>query len=1035
MAINDYNKKMKLGSIPIAVLISLTCSMSYADVYGKQPTVKEIDKITNLSALAQQREVTVKVVDEDGSPIAGATIIDKQSDKHYNTDASGTFKVTASTGSQFSVTYVGYTTQTFIVGVASNYTIKMTTDEQVLEDLVVVGYGVQKKVNLTGAVASISAKELENRPVTNSSTALQGALPGVTVIQSSGQPGKDNSSIRIRGIGTLNNSNPMYVVDGMVVPTINDIDPNDIESLSVLKDAASAAIYGSRAANGVILVKTKSGGNREPTLRYDGYEGWQSPTALQEYLPSWEYAELYNKALINERKKPLYSVEEIQKFKDGSDPDNYPNTDWLGLFYKDRGAQRSHRIEVAGGSERSTYMISAGYLGQDGIIPHAKFNRYNARANVSTQIKRLTAKLNTSYVFGDIKEPSNPYTGDMYQIFRQINRIAPFVTNKYSNGFYGSIPDGNPMEWLDNGSLRNEKYHTTRLVGDLSYQILDGLRISETIGYEYTGRSDEKFIKDSQFYDWKTGKPSWRQGPNSQTDERNDQQTVSLQTLLTYDKSVNKHTFGAIAGYSQEYTRYDWTKGYRKNFLNNDLWELNAGSPEGQEATGAVYERSLMSFFGRINYNFDDRFLFEANVRRDGTSRISKDGRWGTFPSFSGAWRIINEAFMKSFTHNISDLKLRAGWGKLGNQSIDSNYPYQSVLEQKNYSLGGKVVQGVAPVKAANGGLLWETSESLNIGLDLAFYNNRYTFTVDWYNRDTDDILLQLPISGLVGLEAPYQNAGKVRNRGIDAQFGYNNTFGDWKVYTTLNMGYNDNKILDLKNDGAKIWDGYSFRQEGRPINAFGGYEVLGIFQTEQEVAESAVINRNQAAPGDFKYRDVNNDGKINDEDRVYLGSWAPKLTFGANLGVSWKTLDLIVQLSGAANVKGYLQNETIGGLGGNTSKPSTMFRDSWDAETNPNGKFPRPLTSWSQNESSTPSSYWIVNSSYLRFKNIQVGYVLPETWTDGLGLSKLRVYYSGQNLFTISSFNKGFDPEAPAGARAFYPQVKVHTFGLNVTF
>lgn len=1032
MIINKFIIKPKFGYVPMVIFLGLNCA-SYAKNLENHAVTSVF--LTDLKHSEQQNIISGKIVDQDGNPIAGATILDQKNQKAYSADQAGVFSFSASVGTDILVTYLGYVDYVFTVGSQQNYEIHLEKDEQLLEELVVVGYGVQKKANLTGAVASISADDLASRPVTNTSTALQGALPGVTVIQNSGQPGKDNSSIRIRGIGTLNNSNPMYVVDGIVVPTINDIDANDIESLSVLKDAASAAIYGSRAANGVILITTKKGGSRAPKLRYDGYEGWQSPTALQEYLPSWEYAELYNKALINEGKKPLYTAEEIQKFKDGSDPDNYPNTDWLGLFYKDRGAQRNHRIEVSGGSENTAYMISGGYLDQQGIIPRAEFNRYNARANISTKMNRITARLNTSYVFGDVKEPSNPYTGDMYQIFRQINRIAPFVTNKYSNGYYGYIPDGNPMQWLDNGSLRSEKYHTTRLVGELGYEIMEGLKLTETVGYEYTGRSDEKFIKDSQYYDWKTGEKSWRQGPNSQSDERKDEQIVSLQTLLTYDKTFNKHTIGIIAGYSQEYLRLDWTKGYRKDFLNNDLWELNAGAPAGQEATGGGYERTLTSFFGRVNYNYDDRFLFEANVRRDGTSRIRKDLRWGTFPSFSGAWRIINESFMKGFNHNLSDLKLRAGWGRLGNQSIDSNYPYQSVLDYKNYSFDGKVVQGVAPIKAANPDLMWELSETFGLGLDLAFYNNRYTLALDYYNRTTSDILLELPISALVGLDAPYQNVGSVRNRGVEAQFGYNQQFGDWKFYSTLNFGYNDNKVTNLENDGAIIWDGFSFRQEGRPINSFGGYEVLGIFQTEEEVAASAVINRNQAAPGDFKYRDVNEDGVINDKDRVYLGSWAPKITFGGNIGAAWKSLDLIVQLSGAANVKGYLQNETIGGLGGNTSKPSVLFRDSWDAETNPEGRFPRALSSWSQNSSSTPSSYWIVNSSYLRFKNIQVGYVLPKTWTEDLGLSKVRIYYSGQNLFTISSFNKGFDPEAPAGARAFYPQVKVHTFGLGVTF
>lgn len=997
---------------------------------------------STMEAMLQQSSVRGRVTDTNGNPLPGATVTAKGTSKATLTNAGGEFTLDVKNASEITVSLLGYAPQTVTVGNKQDLVIVLSESTNTLEELVVVGYGVQKKVNLTGAVSSIKAEDLENRPVTNTSTALQGTLPGVTVIQNSGQPGKDNSSIRIRGIGTLNNANPMYVVDGMVVTGINDIDPSDIESISVLKDAASAAIYGSRASNGVILITTKKGKRNGTTLKYDGYEGWQSPTAMQEYLPSWEYAALYNKALKNEGKNPLYSAEEIEKFRNGSDPDNYPNTDWLSLLYKDKGWQRNHRVELAGGGEAGTYLVSAGYLGQQGIIPIADYDRYTTRINLNSGFKKFTTNLNLSYVYGDIVEPSNPYTGDMYQIFRQINRIAPFVPNKYSNGYYGYLPDGNPMQWIDNGSLRNEQYHTTRAVANVGYQIMDGLKLSEVVGYEYVGRSDEKFIKDSQFYNWKTGAPTLYQGPNSQTDERNGRQTVSLQTLLNYDKTFGKHTVGAILGYSQEYMRFDWTRGYRQNFLNNDLWELNAGSLEGQQATGAAEEYALQSFFGRVNYEFDGRYLFEANLRRDGTSRIANETRWGTFPSFSAGWRLINESFMEGLKGTFSDMKIRAGWGRLGSQEMlnsagaQTYYSYQGVLEPANYSFGNKVLSGMAQKEAVNRDLKWESSETLNIGVDLGLFNQKYTLTLDYYNRDTYDILRRATISPLIGLGAPQQNVGKVSNKGIEAQLGYNEGLGNWKINTVFNVGYNVNKIVYLDNGGVKEWvNAHSFLEEGSPINSFGGYEVLGIFQTQEDVDNSAVVNRSRAGVGDLKYKDQNADGKIDGEDRVYLGSWAPKWMFGANLGVSWKNFDLGVQLSGAANVKGYLQNETIGELAGNTSKPTTLFRDSYDAETNPNGQFPRPLSSWTHNSSTTPSSFWIIDASYLRFKNIQFSYTLDDAITKQIGLTKVRIYYSGQNLFTISGFNKGFDPEAPVAARAYYPQVKVNTFGLNVTF
>lgn len=998
--------------------------------------------ITKVSVINDSR-ISGVVLDQEGLPIIGANVSIKGSTIGTITDLDGKFNFEAPTGGKLLISYIGYLSQEITIGSKTTFKIVLVEDTQNLDEVIVVGYGVQKKVNMTGAVAAIGSEKLASRPVTNTSSALQGLLPGVTVVQNSGQPGKDNSSIRIRGVGTLNNANPMYVVDGLTVSTINDIDPNDIENISVLKDAASAAIYGSRAANGVVLVTTKKGSKKAATLKYDGYVGWQTPTAMQEYLPSHEYAELYNKALINEGNKPAYTAEEIEKFRNGSDPDNYPNTDWQSMLYKDKGFQQNHRAEVSGGSETTTYMFSLGYLGQDGIIKQTDFKRYNVRGNINTQINKFSAGINFSYVHGNTNEPTSPYYDDLYQIMRQVNRIAPFVPYKYSNGYYGYIADGNPIAWMDMGGNLSEKYHTTRAVGNVGYEIIKGLKIQEVIGYESTATSKERFIKDIQYYNWKTGAPTMYQGPNSQMDDRENYMMLNLQTLLTYNNTFGKHTISALAGFSQEYSRRDWSIAKRINFLNNDLWELNAGSPDGQTAEGSTNEYALRSFFGRITYDYDNKYLFEANIRRDGTSRIKNDTRWGTFPSFSAAWRIINEPFMEGTREILSDLKVRGGWGMLGNQQLGTDnrksieyYPYQSVLSQKNYAFGGKVNQGVAPVNGANSELMWEKSRTTNIGLDMAFLSNMFTLSVDGYWKTTSDILMKLPVSTLYGMEAPYQNAGEVSNKGVEFQLGYKLAKKDFTFNATANIAYNKNEVTDLKNDGAKIWDGFKFKQEGRPINSYGGYQVLGIFQTDEEVAGSPVINRDRVKPGDLKYKDQNGDNKIDAEDRVYLGSWDPSWTFGLNLGATWKGFDASMFFQGAADVKGFLQTETIGALEGPTSKPTTLFRDCWDAETNRDGKFPRALNTWKHNNSGeSPSDFWVINSSYLRLKNIQLGYTLPKSVCDFIRVPRVRIYYSGQNLLTFTGFNKGFDPEAPAGARAYYPQVKTNTFGLNVTF
>ncbi|MDL2255539.1 TonB-dependent receptor [Parabacteroides sp. OttesenSCG-928-G06] len=1043
----DLNQSVTISAQdkPVAEVLSLlfqNSDMVYA-MEGNNIMLMKSEAIGSMRASQQTgKRITGKILDQAGEPVIGANVSVKGTATGTITNYDGEFDFNVPEGAVLLVTYIGYVSQEIRVGNQTNIRITLLEDTQALEEVVVVGYGVQKKVNVTGSVAAVGAEAIQGRPVTSATSALQGLLAGVTVIQNSGQPGAESSKIRIRGTGTLNNSNPMYVVDGLVVNSIDDIDPSDIENVSVLKDAASAAIYGARAANGVVLVTTKKGTKAAPRLKYEGYVGWQTPTALQEYLPSWEYAELYNKALAYESKTPVYSAEDIQKFKAGTDLDNYPNTDWLDLLYQGSGFQQNHRAEISGGSETTTYMLSLGYMGQDGVVEKVSNERYTLRLNLNTKVNKFAAGANISYTYNDRKEPTNPFSSGLYQIFRQAYRIAPWVPYKTSNGYYGYINDGNPIAWLDESAPHKFQTRTMRGIGNVSYEIIPGLKIQEILGYEYRAYSDEHFIKDIQFYNWKTGQPTNYQGPNSLSEQRQDYQNVTLQTLLTYNNTFGKHTVSALAGYSQEYGRRDWSTAGRKSFLNNELQELDAGSADTQTNNGSATEYAMQSFFGRVTYDYDNRYLFEANIRHDGTSRIAKEHRWGTFPSFSAAWRVINESFMEGTRDILSDLKVRAGWGLLGNQQLGTSgtesiqfYPYQSVLASRNYVFGGKINTGVGPVDGANTALKWETSESMNLAVDMGFLNNKYTLSIDIYSRETRDILMKLPVSTLYGLNAPYQNAGKVSNKGVEFQAGYKLLNRDWSFSAIANAAYNKNEILDLQNDGAKIWNGYSFQQEGYPINSFGGYEVLGIFQTQAEVDGYAVVNRNRAGPGDLKYKDQNNDGKIDGEDRVYLGSWDPKWIFGLTLSGTWKGFDASVFFQGAAGVKGYAQTEMIGELGGSTSKPTTVFRDSWDAETNPNGKFPRPLSSWSQNFSSLPSDFWIIDASYLRLKNVQVGYTLPKALTEKVFIEKLRVYYSGQNLLTFSAFEKGFDPEAPAGVRAYYPQVKTHTFGLSVTF
>lgn len=1002
---------------------------------GKQIIIKESNASSKIEKQNQIDGKTIKgkVRDKSGEPIIGANIVLEGSNIGVITDIDGFFELkNIPEDGRIKVSFIGFKEQIISLKGKTYFDLILSDDSEMLDEIVVVGYGVQKKVNLSGSVATIDAKSIESRPVTNITNAIQGLMPGVTITSSTGQPGRDNATIRVRGVGTLNNSNPMYIVDGMPVSSLTDIDPNDIESLSVLKDAASSAIYGSRAANGVVLVTTKKGGDQKTKLKYDGFVGWQNAICLPEFLPSWENAQIYNMALKNEGKPEVYSPEDIEMYRNGTDLDNYPNTNWTDLFYK-TGLMHNHRVEISGGKDGTTYMFSAGYMGQEGIVLNSNYDRYNIRGNINSKISKvLSASANLSLSYGDMNEPVST---DGKNLFYLANMTSPlFFPYKYSNGYYGNNGNqSNPMAELENGSINNEKWFTSRTVGNITYQPIKGLKIQENVGFEYKANSQEKFIKDLQYYNWKTGEPTAYKGPNNLSESRNNSIRLNLQTIINYDLSIKKHNLGFLGGFEQEYYRYDWLSGYRKDFLNNDLWELNAGSPDGQSATGSGEEVALRSYFGRLNYNYDDKYLFEFNIRHDGTSRISKENRWGTFPSFSAAWRISNEPFMDSLKNFLSDLKIRAGWGRLGNQSI-STYPYQSVLASSDYSFGGKVNKGVALVDGANSDIMWETTESFNIGLDASFFSNQFTVSLDAYKKKTYDILMKLPVSPLYGLSAPYQNAGEVHNTGIESQLGYHYIHGDFTFNSLFNVTYNHNEVINLSNDGKRNWiDDRTFLQEGYPINSYGGYEAIGIFQTEEEVKNSAVINRDQAAPGDLKYKDQNGDGIINGDDRVYLGSSMPEWTFGANLSLEWKNFDISAFFQGVAGVQNFLSTWATGDL---NSSLTYLYRDSWDAQYNPNGKFPRPLITWNQNNGLfNTSSFWIKNSSYMRLKNLQVGYMIPENIVKLLGIERIRIYYSGENLLTITGYPNGFDPEKGNTDATANPLLRTHTFGVNITF
>lgn len=1002
------------------------------------------------------------VQNAQGEKLAGVTISVKSTTSTFSrtssTNAEGAFSITETPeGESFNLTfsYIGYSPFTQEnVTVSNNGTttlsIVLTENFNEIEDVVVVGFGTQRKVNLTGAVQAIDAEDLQDRPVTNVSTALQGKFAGVTIIQNSGQPGKDGGSIRIRGLGTINNSNPLVIVDG-IESSMNNINPNDIENISVLKDGPSAAIYGSKAANGVILVTTKRGRQGEPKFDYSGYVGWQSPTRLPEYMGSYDHAVILNEALENEGRTPVYNEQDLEGFRTGSDPYRYPNTDWLGLLYSGSGLQQSHNVQMSGATEKFNYMASLGYLDQDGVIPIASSDRYNLRTNIGGNItERLKVDIGLAYNYQRINEPVNPYTGDMSQIFRQVNRIPSFIPYKYENGQYGNYSDGNPIAWLDMASVDRVINKQTQINISGEYQILEGLKFKQIVGFQPFDNSSSKFVKAIQYYNADGTPRGGPQGTNNLTVSGYQLERLTMQSLLTYDKLIGRNQINALAGFMDETFRADFVSAYRVGFLGTDLEELAVGNLDGQTGTSNAKKNILRSWFGRLNYAFDGKYLLEGNIRHDGTSRFTGANRWSTFPSFSAGWRISQEGFFQNsnLAQHITELKLRGGWGILGNQTLfavgENSYPtsdpYYPTLEVftsgYNYPFNNSITTGGVVVTPANPILRWEETVSTNIGLDLNLRNN-WSFVLDYFDRKTNDMLLTPPIPITFGASsAPYENAGKGRNRGVELQATYSNNSGEFTYDISANASYIKNELTQWRLP-LEPHSSYYVYEIGSPMRAFYGYETLGIYRSDEEYLNSGVtgVNGNIGA-GDLIYKDQNNDGKIDGNDRVYLGSPDPKYIFGLTANFTFRDFDLNMFWQGAADVKGYLWGEAIGSISG-SDKPTTIYNDRFHETKNPNGSIPRALTSWEQNNpGSYPSDFWLQDASYLRLKNITLGYNIPKTFLSRIGLKGAKVYYSGQNLLTFTSFAKGFDPEAPAGSRGnYYPQVKTNSFGLNVNF
>lgn len=946
----------------------------------------------NTSAIVQQNETCKGIVkDATGESIIGASVIVKGTTNGAITDFEGNFALTnVKKGDIIVISYVGYQKQE-IKWNGGTLNVVLKDDTEVLSEVVVVGYGVQKKANLSGAVAQVNSDELTNRPISNVSSGLQGLMPGVTITAGQGRPGEDGSNIRIRGVGTLNNASPYILIDGVESGSMNDLDPNDIESISVLKDASSAAIYGSKASNGVILITTKRGKTGAPRISYNGYVGIQNATATIDRVSSADYARLYNRIDDDNNNPHRYSDEDIRLFENGSDPYGHPNTDWNDAAYK-TGVLHKHNVSINGGTENARYMASVGYLGQTGILPNSERSQFNGRMNLDVDItKKWHVRMNLSYIKNDYKDPNSNYGGGSSdQIIRQLNILSPMIPIKNEDGTYSSTNDGNPIAWLDSKSTVDKYNQNFTGMLSVDYKILDCLTATVSGAYVNDDQHYKAFVKKIN------NDPAQAARPNSLTESFTNWTRYNFDALLNFDKQFGDHNLKAMLGYHAEAYDVRYNDMYRENFPNNELDDMNAGATATQTNSGFTRELNMLSYFGRINYDYKGKYLFEANFRADASSRFAPGNRWGYFPSFSGAWRISEESFMETLRDSwLSSLKIRGSWGQLGNQDALGNgtptggdyYPWMNTYNLgANYPFGGSLVTGYYQGSYKMASLSWEKATTWGIGIDFTLFN-KLTGSIDYYNRKTTDIIMNVSVPKEFALGAYKDNVGAMKNSGIEVQLAYNDTWNDWTFGVSGNFAYNKNTIENL-GGVDRMADGSFMREVGSPINSWFVYRTDGFFQSDEEAAAwQAKYSAMDGYPfgqdfkaGDLRYVDANGDGKISADDRELYRTKDPKFTFGFNINVGYKNVDLSMNFNGAAGVGYAFTKEAFGEFSGSAGHPSTAWLDSWTPE-NKNASMPRIAEARvSPSEASNVlSDFWIMDTSYLRMKTIQLGYTLPK--------------------------------------------------------
>ncbi|MCG9793726.1 SusC/RagA family TonB-linked outer membrane protein [Flavobacterium algicola] len=1027
-----FQSNLKVGSVTCILLISgiVMHTNSYGMDVSKSPRL-----VSNY--LDQQTKISGTVKDTDGMPIPGVNVLIKGTVSGTTTDMDGNYILATSSSSKTLVfSYLGLKTQEININGKNVINTILTSDQSVLEEVVVVGYGVVRKSDLTGSVSSADTKELNKTQNTSIAQAIQGRLAGVTVTKSSGDPGA-TPTVRIRGIGTVNGADPLYVVDGVPINDISSINMADAKSVEVLKDASATAIYGSRGANGVIMITTKSGKKGAPNISYSTYASVENRIDNLKVLNSNQWAMLYNEANVNDGKPAN---------PDLANPSLLPNYNWKDAVYK-TGTLESHQLAVTGGSEKLTYYVSFGSVSQQGIVDQSSYKRTNFRVNNTYQIKpKLKVGHNIQYASSNtVAVPQNGFNSNLKSAFvgYMIDPVTPLYNADGSLGLSKySLQAVSPLGLVKYGQTPSEK---ESFLGNvfIEAEIINGLTFKSNYGLQINNNNVDNF------------KPAYNVSPRFNAPvsvyniQRNQDRVIIVSNTLNYNKKFgDKHNLNALLGQEQQILRSNSVSGQQSNIPSSvENPTIGAGSSSTSIINGGISKSELVSFFGRLNYNYDERYLLTGTYRVDGSSRFGANNKWAKFPSLAAAWNIHNEKFFKS--NVVDQLKFRVGWGKTGNQNIPITAVFNTLNVGTNYLYGNDVTAlGVAPLTPGNQNLKWESTVSTNFGLDLAFLHNSITFSADYFVKNTTDMLMPSPILQTSGYtNYPYTNAGNIENKGLELTANYKKSLNEFYFSLGGNISFIKNKVISLNGDGSIIQTGdsdpfynISRTEAGHPLASFYGYEMVGIFQNLDEVNSNASLPSTK--PGDVKYKDLNGDGKIDDNDKKFIGSPFPKFTYGINIDLSYKQFDLTAFLQGSQGNKIY--NTTDYWLQTDIStNSSTVILDRWTGEGTSN-TIPRASFS-STNNNSQLSSRFVKDGSYLRLKNVQIGYSFPESFLSKSFLSKLRLYVAAQNLLTITKYD-GLDPEAGVDPsqnspldigidRGRYPSIRSYTLGLDINF